>query len=233
MSSYFQYFHITKFFGFLLDSYLILIISIIICFICIKFDFIIPTRIQLFIEKIINYLSKIIKENLGNNSDIYLIFLSSIFFYILIINILNNFVITSSPTAQISITLSLSCLIWISTILFGFFNFKSFYLSLFVPTGIPISLSPLLVFLELISHLCRPISLGVRLSANLTAGPILVGVISDFSFKMLCFSFSFFNLFPLIILALVSILEICVLIIQAYVFTLLSLIYLKDSLILH
>lgn len=233
MSSYFDHFLVTKIFGFLFDSHLILIMSVLIIFVALNFNLVIPSRIQLFFEIIMNHFSQIIKENLGNNSQIYLLFLSTLFFYLISINLLGFFIFTLPPTTHISLTFGLSSFIWISIIIFGFFNFKSSYLSMFMPTGAPLGLSPLLVFIELASHISRPIALGMRLAANLTAGHILLAILSDFIFKMLCFSFSFFNLFPLIIIIFMIILEIGVLVIQAYVFTLLCLIYLKDSLILH
>nr|BAR90829.1 ATP synthase F0 subunit 6 [Hydra vulgaris]BAR90834.1 ATP synthase F0 subunit 6 [Hydra vulgaris]BAR90839.1 ATP synthase F0 subunit 6 [Hydra vulgaris] len=233
MSSYFDHFLIIKIFGFLFDSHLILILSIFIIFVALNFTFIIPSRIQLFFEMIINHFFQIVKENLGNNSQIYVLFLSTLFFYLLSINLLGFFIFTLPPTTHISLTFGLSFFIWLSIIVFGFFNFKSSYLSMFMPTGAPLGFSPLLVFIELASHISRPIALGMRLAANLTAGHILLAILSDFIFKMICFSSSFFNLFPLMIIIFMIILEIGVLIIQAYVFTLLCLIYLKDSLILH
>ena len=102
-----------------------------------------------------------------------------------------------------------------------------------MPTGAPLILSPLLVFIEFASHISRPVALGMRLAANLTAGHILLAILCDFFSKILYFSYSLFIIFPVFIIIFMIILEIGVLIIQAYVFTLLCLIYLKDSLILH
>jgi ATP synthase subunit 6 len=102
-----------------------------------------------------------------------------------------------------------------------------------MPSGAPLSLAPLLILIELASHLSRPIALGMRLAANLTAGHILLAILGDFGIKLLLISSSLSSFFPIIIIVFMVILEIGVLVIQAYVFTLLLLIYLKDSLILH
>ena len=115
----------------------------------------------------------------------------------------------------------------------GFYNFKYSFFSIFMPIGSPIILSPLLVFIEIASHFSRPIALGMRLSANLIAGHILLAILSDFFSKILYFSCSLSILFPILIIIFMIVLEIGVLIIQAYVFMLLCLIYLKDRLILH
>jgi len=104
---------------------------------------------------------------------------------------------------------------------------------MFMPTGAPLGLSPLLVAIEIASNISRPIALGMRLAANLTAGHILLAILADFSCKLLFYSCSLINLFPMFIIMFMTVLEVGVLVIQAYVFCLLSMIYLKDSLILH
>ena len=102
-----------------------------------------------------------------------------------------------------------------------------------MPSGAPLGLAPLLILIELASHISRPVALGMRLAANLTAGHILLAILGDFGIKLLLISSSLPSFFPILIIVFMVILEIGVLVIQAYVFTLLLLIYLKDSLILH
>lgn len=102
-----------------------------------------------------------------------------------------------------------------------------------VPAGAPLGLSPLLVMIEILSNISRPVALGMRLAANLTAGHILLTILADFGCKLLFYSYSLVNLFPILIIIFMTILEIGVLVIQAYVFCLLSMIYLRDSIILH
>ena len=102
-----------------------------------------------------------------------------------------------------------------------------------MPNGAPLKMSPLLVGIEIVSHLSRPVALGMRLAANLTAGHILLAILADFSCKLLILSNGFSALFPVLIIIFMTILEMGVLVIQAYVFTLLSMIYLKDGIHLH
>ena len=102
-----------------------------------------------------------------------------------------------------------------------------------MPNGAPLNLSFLLVAIEIISNFSRPIALGMRLAANLTAGHILLAILADFSIKLLLMSTNIIGMFPFFIIIFMTGLEIGVLFIQAYVFCLLLSIYLKDSLELH
>ena len=102
-----------------------------------------------------------------------------------------------------------------------------------MPSGAPLLLSPLLVVIEIASNISRPIALGMRLAANLTAGHILMSILADFECKLLFITYGRFPLFPILIILFMTVLEVGVLVIQAYVFCLLSIIYLKDSVILH
>ena len=108
-------------------------------------------------------------------------------------------------------------------------------LSLFIPSNTSVGLALLLVPIEFVSYIFKPISLGVRLFANLMAGHTLLKVIVGFSWSILVLEsfLSFFHLIPLIILVILMGLELGVAIIQAYVFTILTCIYLNDSINLH
>jgi ATP synthase subunit 6 len=107
------------------------------------------------------------------------------------------------------------------------------FFSMFMPGGAPLGMSPLLVAIELASNMSRPVALGMRLAANLTAGHILLAILADFGCKLLFLSGSLSGLFPVLIIIFMTIMEMGVLVIQAYVFTLLSMIYLRDSIHLH
>ena len=99
--------------------------------------------------------------------------------------------------------------------------------------GAPLVLSPRLIIIEIASNMSRPIDLGMRLAANLTAGYILMTILGDFGCKLLFLTYGFFPLFPILIILFMTVLEISVLVIQGYVFCLLSMIYLNDSIPLH
>jgi len=234
MTSYFDHFLVTKvLFFYFTDSFIILICVILMYMIITCHNYVIPTRFQAIIEIIFDHWSIVIEENLGEKNNYYVFPLVSLFMFILGINLLGFFTYTFPPTTHITLTFGMAFSVWIGVMLLGFKKFKISFLSIFMPTGAPIGLSPLLVIIEIASNISRPIALGMRLAANLTAGHILLAILADFGCKLLFYSFSLINLFPILIIMFMTILEVGVLVIQAYVFCLLSMIYLRDSIILH
>jgi len=234
MASYFDHFIVTRIItDYLTDSFLIMISVIVMYMVVLKYQYIIPSRFQSIIEIIIEHWNTVVEENLGNNTKFYVLPLITLFLFILGLNLLGFFTYTFPPTTHIILTFGLAFGVWIGVMIFGFYRYRSSFFSMFMPTGAPLALSPLLVVIEIASNISRPIALGMRLAANLTAGHILLAILADFSCKLLFYSFSIINLFPIFIIMFMTILEVGVLVIQAYVFCLLSMIYLKDSLILH
>lgn len=102
-----------------------------------------------------------------------------------------------------------------------------------MPGGAPLALAPILVPIETVSYLSRALSLGLRLAANLTAGHLLFAIISGFTFTMFTSGLFALSLFPMLVMLFITILEMAVAIIQAYVFSLLTAIYLSDTVALH
>ena len=234
MTSYFDHFLVTKvLFFYFTDSFIILICVILMYMVVTYHSYVIPTRFQAIIEIIFDHWSVVIEENLGEKNNYYVFPLVSLFMFILGINLLGFFTYTFPPTTHITLTFGMAFSVWIGVIILGFKKFKTSFFSMFMPTGAPIGLSPLLVIIEIASNISRPIALGMRLAANLTAGHILLAILADFGCKLLFYSFSLVNLFPIFIIMFMTILEVGVLVIQAYVFCLLSMIYLRDSIILH
>ena len=234
MASYFDHFIVTKILtDYITDSSIIMISVIIMYMVVIKYSYIIPSRYQSLIEIIIEHWDNVVQENLGNKSKYYLVPLVTLFMFILGLNLLGFFTYTFPPTTHIILTFGMAFGVWIGVIIFGFYRFNTSFFSMFMPNGAPLGLSPLLIIIEIASNISRPIALGMRLAANLTAGHILLAILADFSCKLLFYSYSIVNLFPILIIMFMTILEIGVLVIQAYVFCLLSMIYLKDSLVLH
>lgn len=234
MASYFDHFIVTKILtDYVTDSSIIMISVIIMYMVILKYSYIIPSRYQSLIEIIIEHWNNVVEENLGDKSKYYLIPLITLFMFILGLNLLGFFTYTFPPTTHIILTFGMAFGVWIGVMIFGFYRFKTSFFSMFMPNGAPLGLSPLLIIIEIASNISRPIALGMRLAANLTAGHILLAILADFSCKLLFYSYSIVNLFPILIIMFMTILEIGVLVIQAYVFCLLSMIYLKDSLVLH
>lgn len=234
MASYFDHFIVTRIItDYITDSFLILVSVLILYMVISNNESIIPSRLQSIIEIIIEHWQTVVEENLGEKANFYLLPLVTLFMFILGINLLGFFTYTFPPTTHVILTFGMAFGVWIGVMIFGFYRFRSSFFSMFMPTGAPLGLSPLLVVIEIASNVSRPIALGMRLAANLTAGHILLAILADFSCKLLFYSYSLINLFPILIIMFMTILEVGVLVIQAYVFCLLSMIYLKDSLILH
>lgn len=234
MTSYFDHFIVTKVcFSYLTDSLLVIVSAILIYLLVFRVYYVIPSRLQSMVEVVIDHWHTVVKENLGEKEDYYLFPLVSLFLFILGMNLLGFFLYTFPPTTHITLTFGMAFGVWIGVMILGFYRYRISFFSMFMPAGAPMGLSPLLVVIEIASNVSRPIALGMRLAANLTAGHILLAILADFGCKLLIFSFGLSNLFPLFIIIFMTVLEIGVLVIQAYVFCLLSMIYLKDSLILH
>nr|AER54501.1 ATP synthase F0 subunit 6 [Ectopleura larynx] len=234
MSSYFDHFIIVKFFNIFFSDSLVIMVSTIILYVLIfKSSTLVPSDYQFIFNKIYNHWSSVVIENLGREYKFFIFPLLTLFSFILGVNLLGFFLFTLPTTTHISITFGIALSLWLGVVIFGVYKFGLSYFSIFMPSGAPIGLAPLLIIIELASHISRPIALGMRLAANLTAGHILLSILGDFSIKLLLISPSLPSFFPILIIIFMVVLEIGVLIIQAYVFTLLLLIYLKDSLILH
>nr|QOJ45031.1 ATP synthase F0 subunit 6 [Allobates nunciatus] len=153
---------------------------------------------------------------------------TSLMTFLLGLNVLGLLPYTFTPTTQLSLNLGLAIPFWLATVLIGFRCQPSKSLAHFLPQGTPIPLIPILIILETISLLIRPVALGVRLTANLTAGHLLIQLISMAIFSLLSSTVTF-SILAFIALLLLNVLEIAVAVIQAYVFVLLLSLYLQEN----
>nr|AAB03775.1 ATP synthase subunit 6 [Agaricus bitorquis] len=196
----------------------------------------IPSKWSISLESSYASLSSMVREQIGAQSEIYLPFVYSLFFFILIGNLISNvpysFAVTASGVVSLGLSFTIFCAI--ATII-GLYTHKLHFFSLFVPAGCPLALVPLLVLIETVSYLARAVSLGVRLFANIVSGHTLLKIISTYLYKLFTGNLivAVIALIPFIIFVALIGLELAVSIIQAYVFTLLVCSYLKDSLNLH
>uniref|UniRef100_A0A7T1W6L4 ATP synthase subunit a n=1 Tax=Paraconotrochus antarcticus TaxID=2666516 RepID=A0A7T1W6L4_9CNID len=193
---------------------------------------VIPLRWQSILEIICGHFYSMTIENLGKKGLQNYPFILSLFFFIFFLNSFGLFPYVFTPTAHIVITFGLSFSIILGVTLAGFWRFKKEFFSLFMPAGAPLGLAFLLVLIETVSYFSRAISLGVRLAANLSAGHLLFVILAGFAFSALI-SGGLIGAGLLGIMALITLLEIAVAIIQAYVFCLLTVIYLGDVVALH
>lgn len=197
--------------------------------------FVIPSNWQLVLESFYKFMLSIVTDQIGNDGKKYFTLLTSIFIFILLSNFLGmipyNLTVTSHPI--ITLGFSFSLFIGITTI--GLLKHGLHFFHLFVPSGVPVALLPIIVIIEVISYLTRPLSLGVRLFANMFAGHTLLNIISFFTWNILISGgiFSILGLIPVaLIVALIS-LEYVICFLQAYVFTVLVASYLNDVIHLH
>lgn len=233
MASYFDHFLLINIFYGISDSLLILISILTLTLILNQKFLLVNNRKNLLIEELINHWVQLINQNLNkiNLKFIYPFF--SLFTFLMFINLFGFWLFTFPITTHLNITLTLAFIVWFYIFIIGVYIYKSEFFSMFMPRGSPLALSPLLVIIEIVSYISRPVALGMRLAANLTAGHILLAILSDFSCKLIFLNFNLLVIFPISIIIFMTILELGVLFIQAYVFVLLTVVYLRDSLILH
>jgi F-type H+-transporting ATPase subunit a len=176
-----------------------------------------------------------VKSQIGSNHEMYLPLIYSLFFFILISNLVGNITYSFTITTSVILTLGLSVIIFLGFTILSISIHKFNFFSTFIPEGCPLPLVPLLVLIELASYCSRAISLGVRLFSNMTAGHVLVSIISNFIFKF-CSSgiiFCLLAIFPFTFFLFIVLLEISVSVIQSYVFVILTCYYIRTAIYLH
>nr|NP_115355.1 ATP synthase F0 subunit 6 [Casuarius casuarius]AAK08558.1 ATPase subunit 6 [Casuarius bennetti]AAK53319.1 ATPase 6 [Casuarius casuarius]QNN84163.1 ATP synthase F0 subunit 6 [Casuarius casuarius] len=154
--------------------------------------------------------------------------LSSLMIFLLLVNLLGLLPYTFTPTTQLSMNMALAFPLWLATILTGLRNQPSISLGHLLPEGTPTPLIPALILIETTSLFIRPLALGVRLTANLTAGHLLIQLISTATMALLPIMPTI-SILTASILLLLTILEVAVAMIQAYVFVLLLSLYLQEN----
>nr|YP_009355807.1 ATP synthase F0 subunit 6 [Nibea mitsukurii]BAX09129.1 ATPase subunit 6 [Nibea mitsukurii] len=154
--------------------------------------------------------------------------LTSLMIFLITLNILGLLPYTFTPTTQLSLNLALAFPLWLATVLIGLRNQPTAALGHLLPEGTPTPLIPVLVIIETISLLIRPLALGVRLTANLTAGHLLMQLTSTAAFVLLSMMPAV-AILTTILLFLLTLLEVAVAMIQAYVFVLLLSLYLQEN----
>nr|YP_009048762.1 ATP synthase F0 subunit 6 [Pteroplatytrygon violacea]AID15926.1 ATP synthase F0 subunit 6 [Pteroplatytrygon violacea]WNH19805.1 ATP synthase F0 subunit 6 [Pteroplatytrygon violacea] len=154
--------------------------------------------------------------------------LTALMLFLITINLLGLLPYTFTPTTQLSLNMAFAVPLWLTTVLIGMLNQPTVALGHFLPEGTPTLLVPILIIIETISLFIRPLALGVRLTANLTAGHLLMQLIATAAFVLIS-SMPSIALLTSLILFLLTILEVAVAMIQAYVFVLLLSLYLQEN----
>nr|YP_009754573.1 ATP synthase F0 subunit 6 [Casinycteris ophiodon]QIP52465.1 ATP synthase F0 subunit 6 [Casinycteris ophiodon]QIP52478.1 ATP synthase F0 subunit 6 [Casinycteris ophiodon] len=164
----------------------------------------------------------------NNSGQKWTLMLMSLIMFIGSTNLLGLLPHSFTPTTQLSMNLGMAIPLWTGTVILGFRYKTKASLAHFLPQGTPIPLIPMLIIIETISLLIQPVALAVRLTANITAGHLLIHLIGGATLALLNISM-LTSLITFIILILLTILEFAVALIQAYVFTLLLSLYLHDN----
>ena len=188
----------------------------------------VPGRLQSVSELSYEFVANLIRDTIGNEGRRYFPLLFTLFMFILFGNLLGMVPYSFTFTSQIIVTFAMAIVVFAGVTVLGFMRHGVHFFSFFVPPGTPIWMWPLLIPTEVISYLSRPISLSVRLFANMLAGHTLLKVIASFVALM-----GVFGVLPLAGVVALTGLEILIAFLQAYVFTILTCLYINDALHMH
>ena len=190
---------------------------------------IIPSRVQLISELSYGFIAQLLKDTVGEQGRKYFPFVFTIFMFVLIGNMVGMLPYSFTFTSHIIVTFALAAIVFIGVTILGFAKHGMHFFSFFVIPGLPWYMLPLLIPIEVISYLSRPISLSVRLFANMLAGHTLIKVFAMFVITMPFYS----GVLPLAFIVALTGLEILIAFLQAYVFAILTCLYINDALHLH
>jgi F-type H+-transporting ATPase subunit a len=189
----------------------------------------VPGRLQSTAEMAYEFVANMLRDNVGKEGMPFFPFVFTLFMFILFANLLGMVPFAFTSTSHIVVTFALAIVVFIGVTVVGFALHGLHYLKLFVPSGVPVFLLPLLVVIELISYLVRPISLSVRLFANMLAGHTMMKVFAGFVIAL----GALLGWAPLAFVVALTGLEIMIAFLQAYVFAVLTCIYLNDAVHMH
>jgi F-type H+-transporting ATPase subunit a len=189
----------------------------------------VPGRLQSIAELSYEFIANMLRENVGDEGRKYFPFVFALFMFILFCNLIGMVPYTFTATSHIIVTFALAFVVFIGVTAIGFARHGIGFLKFFVPSGVPAALLPLLVVIEVISYLIRPISLSVRLFANMMAGHTMLKVFAGFVVSLGILG----GWAPLAFVVALTGLEIGIAFLQAYVFTVLTCLYLNDAIHLH
>ena len=189
----------------------------------------VPGRWQSLAEMAYEFIANMLRDNVGDEGQKYFPFVFTLFMFILFCNVLGLIPYSFTPTSQIIVTFAMAGVVFIGVTIIGFARHGLHFLSFFVPQGVPVFLLPMLVVIELISYLFRPISLSVRLFANMLAGHTMFQVFAGFVIALGLLG----GWAPLVFIGALACLELLIAFLQAYVFTILTCLYLNDAINMH
>jgi ATP synthase subunit 6 len=223
----------------LTNSSLFLLFSLLVILIFLSLSFykttVVPTIWQSIKENIYELTSSMVQDNLGKKGEPYFPFIFTLHLLLLTCNLIGMVPYSFTVTSHIIFTFGLSLSIFIGINIIGVQTHGFKFFALFLPRGVPLVIVPLLITIEFVSYIIKVFTLSIRLFANMTSGHTLLKIIAGFAWTMLSAGglLAFFHIIPLgLLIALIG-LEFGIAALQAYVFTLLTCIYLNDVLDMH
>lgn len=217
----------------LTNSAMFMVISISFILLFFAFAFkkknVIPGRLQLTGELLYSLISEMLDQNIGKKGKKFVPLIFTLFLFLLTCNLFGMLPYAFTVTSHISVTFTLAIFIFLLVTLLGFYIHGLHFLSLFLPKGTPWWLAPLMVVIELFAYLARPVSLSLRLTANMIAGHVLLKVMAGFVVSLVIY----LKILPIPFIVILVGFEIFVAVLQAYIFTILSCVYLNDAINLH
>jgi len=192
----------------------------------------VPGRLQSMAELSYEFVASTVRSTAGNEGMKFFPLVFSLFIFVLVANIVGIIPYTFTVTSHLIVTAALALIVICTVIIYGFVRHGTHFLHLFVPSGVPAFLLPFMVVIEVISFLSRPISLSLRLFANMLAGHIALKVFAGFVVMMSAGGAVGIlgATLPLAMVVALTALEVLVAVLQAYVFAVLTCIYLNDAL---
>lgn len=189
---------------------------------------IVPGRWQSMAELSYEFIAGMIRENIGTGGLKFFPFVFSIFMFVLFLNLIGMVPYSFTVTSHIAVTFVMAFAVFMLVTVYGFIKHGFGFFKLFAPAGLPLYMYPIITPIEIVSFLTRPLSLSVRLFANMLAGHTMLKVFAGFVIAL-----GFLGIVPLVVIVLFTGLEFLVAVLQAYVFAILTCIYLNDAVNLH
>lgn len=193
----------------------------------------VPNRLQFAYEYVYNFIADVLKSSLGREGRAYFPYVFPLFLFVLMSNLMGLLPYSFTVTSHIVVTFALAMFVFMGATIIGIAKHGSKFLRTFYPAGTPLFVAPILVPIEIISFFARPVSLAVRLFANMVAGHVMIKIFAGFVGMLLKSPLAVISILPLLLNTALTGFEIMIAILQAYVFTILTCIYLNDALSLH
>lgn len=194
---------------------------------------IVPGRWQAAVELTYQFVANMLQDNVGPHGARYFPFIFTLFLFVLFGNLLGMIPYSFTYTSHIAVTFAMAAVVFVGVTVIGLARHGVRFFSLFVPSGVPAVLIPMMVVIEIISYFVRPISLSLRLFANMMAGHTMLKVFGGFVGLLISGGLGLLAPASIFLIVALTGFELLVAAIQAYVFAVLSCLYLRDALDLH